>query len=243
MKTVLLIALFGVSLCAQGYATRYWDCCKPSCSWTENAGAGNEAKQCDRSMNPLSDYDAKSMCDGGPATTCLSQIPWGSGNTGYAFAATPGGSGDCGKCYKLTFTGQGKYETTGNHKALAGKTLIVMASNIGYDVAGGQFDIMIPGGGVGLFNGCNEILGGASSGAQYGGLLTDCEQEVGWNGSDDEIAEKRKTCLANKCKSAFSNSQAQQGCMFLVDFMNAAGNPTLNYEPIECPSELKSKYR
>ena len=34
-----------------------------------------------------------------------------------------------------------------------------MASNIGYDVARGQFDVMIPGGGVGLFNGCADILG------------------------------------------------------------------------------------
>ena len=34
-----------------------------------------------------------------------------------------------------------------------------MPSNIGYDVGGGQFDIMIPGGGVGLFNRCAKILG------------------------------------------------------------------------------------
>ena len=34
-----------------------------------------------------------------------------------------------------------------------------MTSNIGYDVGGGQFDIMIPYGGVGLFNRCAQILG------------------------------------------------------------------------------------
>ena len=73
----------------------------------------------------------------------------------YAFAAFPGnGPNVCDKCFELTFTWQGKYESKLNHKKIAGKKLIVMASNIWYDVAGRQFDIMIPGGGVGLFNGC-----------------------------------------------------------------------------------------
>ena len=34
-----------------------------------------------------------------------------------------------------------------------GKHLIVMSNNVGYDVAGGQFDVMIPGGGFGIFDG------------------------------------------------------------------------------------------
>ena len=41
-----------------------------------------------------------------------------------------------------------------------------MASNIGYAVSGGQFDIMIPGGGVGLFKGCASIFGTGNMGAQ-----------------------------------------------------------------------------
>ena len=51
---------------------------------------------------------------------------------------------------------------------LRGTKLVVMASNSGYDVAGGQFDVMIPGGGVGLFNGCAQIFGSGNMGAQYG---------------------------------------------------------------------------
>ena len=35
-----------------------------------------------------------------------------------------------------------------------------MASNIGYDVTGGQFDILIPGGGEGYYTGkCTKVLG------------------------------------------------------------------------------------
>ena len=243
ISTAILLALFSYILGASGFASRYWDCCKPSCSWAENAG-GNPARQCDASMNPINDASAKSMCEGGPSTTCLDQIPIVvNENLAYAFGASPGGGPNaCGKSFQLTFTGEGKYETKLNHKKLAGKKLIVMSSNIGYDVSGGQFDIMIPGGGVGLFNGCAQILGN-NLGKTYGGFLSDCEDEVGWNGSDEEIYEKRKSCLTQKCNSAFGGkNQALQGCLFLANWMEAAGNPLHNYEEVACPDQLKSKY-
>ena len=47
-----------------GFASRYWDCCKPSCSWTENAGSGNEAKQCDANMNVITDHSSRNICEG-----------------------------------------------------------------------------------------------------------------------------------------------------------------------------------
>ena len=229
-----------------GFASRYWDCCKPSCSWSSNAGAGNEARQCDAQMNIISNPNESSMCDGGRSTTCLSQIPFtikGCDNLGFAFGAAPGaGPNVCGKCFLLTFTGQGKYETKLNHQKLAQKKLVVMSSNIGYDVAGGQFDIMIPGGGVGLFNGCANILGN-NMGAQYGGLLSDCENEVGWSGSDEDIYRRRKECLTNKCNTIFSSKPlAKAGCLFQADFMEAAGNPLHSFKQIECPQVLKDKY-
>ena len=229
-----------------GFASRYWDCCKPSCSWTNNAGAGNEARQCDAQMNVISNPNESSMCDGGRSTTCLSQIPFtikGCDNLGFAFGAVPGaGPKVCGRCFLLSFTGQGKYETKLNHKKLAQKKLVVMASNIGYDVAGGQFDVMIPGGGVGLFNGCANILGN-NMGAQYGGLLSDCENEVGWGGSDDEIYKRRKECLTNKCNTVFaSKANAKAGCLFQANFMEAAGNPLHTFKEIECPQVLKDRY-
>jgi len=229
-----------------GFASRYWDCCKPSCSWTSNAGAGNEARQCDASMNIISNPNESSMCDGGRSTTCLSQIPFtikGCDNLGFAFAAVPGaGPSVCGRCFLLSFTGTGKYETKLNHKKLAQKKLIVMASNIGYDVAGGQFDVMIPGGGVGLFNGCANILGN-NMGAQYGGLLSDCESEVGWSGTDEDIYKKRKECLINKCNTIFANkANAKAGCLFQANFMEAAGNPLHTFKEIECPQVLKDRY-
>ena len=197
-------------------------------------------------MNNINDKSSKSKCDGGPSTTCLSQIPFvinGCDNLGFAFAAVPGGSGKiCGRCFELKFTGSGKYETTKNHQMLKDKKLIVMASNIGNDVAGGQFDVMIPGGGVGLFNGCSDILGN-NLGDQYGGLLTNCENEVGWNVDSNTLYNERKKCLTNKCNSIFSNNdKAKKGCLFLADFLEAAGNPLHSFREVECPQVLKDNY-
>lgn len=228
-----------------GYATRYWDCCKPHCSWTKNSNP--PAKSCSKSTgNVLTDTGAKNVCEnGGTAMACLSQIPFTldeCGTMGFAFAAVPASSNPCGKCFLLTFTGKGKYSTHKSHQKLSGKKLLVMASNIGYDVSGGQFDIMIPGGGVGIYNGCDGLWTG-NLGAQYGGLLDDCENEIGWSYTEDVLYTKTKECLTNKCNSAFANdAQAKKGCLFLADYMEAAGNPTLTYEEVECPDFLKSLY-
>ena len=226
-----------------GWATRYWDCCKPHCSWPEHAN-GNYSRQCtNKGKTQDTNYGGnKSICDGqGSAMTCTSQIPFtidGCSDMGFAFAAVPASNGGaCGKCFQLTFTGKGHYSSTNaNTKAIQGKKLIIMVTNVGTDVEQGQFDIMIPGGGVGIFNGCSS-MGWGGQGEQYGGLLSDCEKENNYN------AGKYQECLKNKCNSVFSNdSEAKKGCMFLVDYMHAAGNPEHNYTEIECPDVLKNKY-
>ena len=221
----------------EGFATRYWDCCMPHCAWPEHGG---KAKTCDaKGKNPIGNTSG-SICSGGQGTTCTSQIPIiVSDKLAYAFAATPGNDNTCGKCFALTFTGTGKYETKANHKALAGKTLVVMASNIGYDVAGNQFDIMIPGGGVGAFNGCAN-MGWGEQGAQYGGLLSKCEDEVGYDG---DLLNKRKQCLTEKCNKSFANdTEAKEGCLFLATWMEAAGNPMHHFKEVECPQALIQKF-
>ena len=221
----------------QGFATRYWDCCMPHCAWPEHGG---KAKTCDaKGKNPISNNNG-SICSGGQGTTCTSQTPIiVSEKLAYAFAATPGNDNTCGKCFALTFTGQGKYETKANHQALKGKTLVVMASNIGYDVQGGQFDVMIPGGGVGAFNGCAN-MGWGDQGAQYGGLLSKCEDEVGYDG---DLLTKRKQCLTEKCNKSFANdTEAKEGCLFLATWMEAAGNPLHTYKEVDCPQALIQKF-
>lgn len=199
-----------------GYVTRYWDCCKPHCSWSENAGEAGASSFCNFSQEKI--LEGGSACYGGPATTCLSQIPFTIDDCeyGFVFAAAPGSAGNtCGKCYKLDLD--------------IGKTLIVMATNIGWDVQGGQFALMIPGGGAGLDNGC-KTWDSSLMGATYGGLLSECGA-----GNVD--------CLRQKCNIAFANEElAREGCLFLADFMNAADNPRISYQEVECPDVLKEKY-
>ena len=156
------------------------------------------------------------MCKGGNAGTCKDQMPIVVNDTlAFAFAAVPGSAGgQCGKCFDLAFTGKGKYATD-NHKKLAGKHLIVIASNIGYDVEAGQFDVMIPGGGVGIFNGCSKMNWG-SQGAQYGGLLTECEE------SSNYKASTYKSCLTEKCNKAFSNDEQARWIGWQGAFYNIA---------------------
>lgn len=225
----------------KGWATRYWDCCKPHCSWPEHAH-GNYSKQCtNKGTKESTDWGGGSICSGGGLMTCTSQIPIIIDDSlAYAFAAVPAADGgSCGKCYALAFDGRGKYERKTNHIRLEGKILVVMATNIGGDVQQGQFDVMIPGGGVGLFNGCSS-MGWGKQGEQYGGLLSECEKEAGTAGN---LLTKRKECLAKKCESSFANdAKAKEGCMFLATWMEAAGNPTHNYKEVECPPELKAQY-
>ena len=86
-----------------------------------------------------------------------------------------------------------------------------------------------PGGGVGLFNGCKN-WDQSKMGEQYGGLLSVC-------------GAGQVECLREKCADAFSNdAKAKEGCLFLADFLDAADNPKLTYQQVECPAVLKEKY-
>ena len=231
-----------------GFATRYWDGCKPHCSWPEHAN-GNYSRQCtNKGKTEDKNYAGnKSICDGqGTAMTCTSQIPFtisGCDNIGFAFAAVPASNGgSCGKCFELSFTGEGKYETKSSHRALKNKKLIVMVTNVGTDVENGQFDVMIPGGGPGIYN-ATQAYGWGDQGKQYGGLLSNCEEQIGYSGDDSQIVKKRKECLIEKCNKSFSSdSEAKQGCLFLANFMEAAGNPKHTYKEVKCPDVLKNKY-
>lgn len=50
--------------------------------------------------------------------------------------------------------------------------MVVQATNTGGDLGGNQFDLAIPGGGVGLFNACTDQYGAPPNGwgEQYGGI-------------------------------------------------------------------------
>jgi hypothetical protein len=222
---------------SQGYTTRFWDCCKPSCAWPQNAGGKNPAKTCNKQNQSVGSGD-QSACSNGDAYACWDMAPWAVSDTkAFAYAAFNGGQ--CGQCYELKFTGQSNgNQSDAGASGLCGKTLVVQVINIG-NIAQGQFDLMIPGGGVGDFNACSNQWGvsGTALGERYGGVMLACQKQ------NNEI-EARKSCTSAACKTLFSSanlSMLQAGCEWTVDWLNAADNPKVVYSSVTCPSELTSK--
>eukprot|EP00122_Pirum_gemmata_P001911 Pgem_evm1s1726 len=226
---VILSGVLSVSADGSATTTRYWDCCKPSCSWASNVDGTNYVKPCSKSGGTVG-TNAINVCSGGGDTsqgasyTCVNQQPFTSGGQLYGFVAM-NQKNSCCKCFELTFT-------DGN---IAGETMIVQVTNSGGDLAvGSQFDIMIPGGGFGIYDGCaaNPTDGGqgpqngpaqfdtpySNWGSRYGGLLA----------------------------SGISNcdglpSEVQAGCNWFFNDFKAADNPSVTYKTVTCPTELTSK--
>jgi hypothetical protein len=153
----------------------------------------------------------------------------------YAFAAYDGAS--CGTCFQLTFTGK---SNTGNvdqgSQAICGKSIIVQVVNTG-GLQTGQFDLLIPGGGVGVNNACSTEWNASSSqlGAQYGGVMMQCETQDNYNYA------QYTACTLSACQSLFpNNTTMQNGCQFIVNWMKGANNPNVMFTQVNCPSALSN---
>jgi hypothetical protein len=209
---------------SNGFATRYWDCCKPSCSWTTSAPS------CQKDgTTRISDKNAKSGCDGGgSAFECYDLSPWydAATNLSYGFVAHNGVA--CGTCFMLQFTGEGNSGANAGATALKGQQMVVQAINIG-GIDSNQFDILIPGGGVGAMNGCSTQWGSSTDlGVQYGGLLSECKGDA--------------SCMKGKCQSVFGNMPSLlAGCNWFTGWYSSADNPKVIYKQVSCPQQLKSK--
>jgi hypothetical protein len=157
---------------------------------------------------------------------CWSGVPWQVGpNLSYGFAAASGSNYKCGRCYQLQFTGGG--HDGQNNSAVNGKMMIVQVINNG-GVASDQFDILVPGGGVGQFNACSKQWGTSDLGAQYGGFLAGC------NGN--------KSCVQQKCQTVFGDKpDLLAGCNWFLGWYGGADNPTMQAKQIACPSMIKQK--
>lgn len=218
-----------------GWATRYWDCCKPACGWKGNVGGRTPIQSCTQDDQPLADVAAKNACEsGGVAYMCHSLQPWAvSATLSYGYAAVSKGADYCGKCYQLQFTG-GSHNSTvdAGSKALLGKTMIVQAINNG-GVGSDQFDLLVPGGGVGLLNACSKQWGTADLGEQYGGFFLACQKANNFD------YEKSKTCAKAKCDSVFANKpELRTGCEWFTGWFGAPDNPAVTYKEVTCPDAI-----
>lgn len=175
----------------------------------------------------LSNVDERNACEsGGTAFMCWNGVPWQVGpNLSYGFAAASGGNYRCGRCYQLQFSGGGQQGQ--NNSVLNGKMMIVQVINNG-GVQANQFDLLIPGGGVGDFDACTNQWGSSDLGARYGGFLAGC------NGD--------KNCVRQKCQTIFSSKpDLMAGCDWFLGWFGGADNPTMTAKQIACPSMITQK--
>ncbi|KAJ8922215.1 hypothetical protein NQ315_004152 [Exocentrus adspersus] len=198
-------------LSGEGRTTRYWDCCKPSCGWSDNLKdkSGTPVNSCLKDGSTVAPANAESSCIGGDAFMCSNQVPRAVNSSfalGYAAASFQGGADTsyCCACVKLTF-----------HDALQGKEMVVQVTNTGGDLGSNQFDLAIPGGGLGIFtDGCTAEFGSVSGwGEQYGGVSS-----------------------AEQCSGL--PSALQSGCKFRFEWMQGASNPSVSFEQVSCPGDL-----
>jgi len=134
----------------------------------------------------------------------------------------------CGSCFMLQFTGEGNSGANPGAAAMKGQQMVVQAINIG-GIDSNQFDLLIPGGGVGAMNGCSNQWGSSTDlGVQYGGLLSECKGDA--------------NCMKGKCQSVFGNMPALlAGCNWFTGWFSSADNPKLVFKQVSCPSQLTSK--
>lgn len=271
----------------RGWNTRYWDACKPHCSWISDGQEGKTDTTTEESYQKglttarncnIHDVEVPTFTLGSAVATywfgyegtnnacqkgasgvftCTDMAPIAVNDTlSYGYVAGTA-EGKCGKCYHLQYDGHFKDEMDSNkpketHLALKGKHMIVMASNIGHDVGGatgdlnaGQFDLMVPGGGVGAFDALSTQVNGAGInwGAGFGGFLTECQngQRCGYESGK----ECYQTCIKEMCEAAFGSAgfpNLLRGCNWFADWYMAADNPTYYIEEVECPQYLLDHY-
>ena len=106
--------------------------------------------------------------------------------------------------------------------------MIVQVINISA-IGAGQFDLLIPGGGVGAMTaGCTTQWGSVDFGSAYGGLLAKCNGDA--------------SCMAGKCQSVFGSMPALlAGCNWFTGWFSCADNPKLIYKPVTCPTQITYK--
>ena len=215
-----------------GYTTTSWSCCKPACGWASGANPG--LPSCDAENQSLGVTDQTSSCEGGPAHLCWDLAPWSVNDTlAYGFAASA--TSICGGCYQMEFTGETHTSDDPGSLTLTGKTLLVQIVDIG-GTASGQFDLLVPGGGVGSPSACEAQWGTSALGEMYGGLFQSCRDQ------DEGDHEGAKGCARQWCQDLFGDTARAdllRGCLWWVDWMNLASVPEMNFEQVPCPSELK----
>lgn len=91
--------------------------------------------------------------------------------------------------------------------------MVVQSTNTGGDLSNNHFDIQMPGGGLGIFDGCTSQFGSSIPGERYGGVTS--------RSQCDQMPELLK-----------------DGCYWRFDWFNNADNPDFTFEQVQCPKAI-----
>jgi hypothetical protein len=202
-----------LSASATGKTARYWDCCKGSASWPGKASVSAPVKACAKDGTTVVAANLQSGCNGGPSFACNTHQPWAVNPTlsyGFAAASLVGKSESdisCA-CYELKFTSG----------PVTGQTFVAQVVNAGGDVGSNFFNLLIPGGGVGLFNGCQSQWGAPSDGwgSRYGGI-------------------------SSRSECSTLPASLRPGCLWRFDWFKNADNPGVTFRRVKCPVALTAR--
>ncbi len=216
-----------------GKTTRYYDCCKPSCAWPGKGGAMGvtaPSRTCKADGITKADELEKSGCpnDFGTAFTCFDNQPVAvNDKLAYGFVATKlkqveKPDDTCCSCFLLTFIGDEQ------NPGLEGKQMVVQQTNIGYDLApsdgDAHFDIMIPGGGEGIFHGCTDGQFKLKAGYQEkNGRKWDPVWGYEYGGVDS----------IEQCENF--PPELREGCKFRFEWGKGMDNPKVKFQRVKCP--------
>ncbi|KAF1951079.1 barwin-like endoglucanase [Byssothecium circinans] len=215
---IVTVGCANVNISGDAVTTRFWDCCKPSCSWKNKGAVSKPVLSCGINDKPI-DIEAGTGCTGGTAFQCSDQQPWAVNDTfAYGFAGafiTPDLTGGkieeswCCGCYQLDFTSD----------PLKGKTMVIQASNTAYDIkTTNRFSLAVPGGNTTSHDACSR---------QYG-----VDQSV--FGNNNTGVNRKEDCdrLPSNLKSA---------CQWRFDWFKDASFPTAKFKRVACPTDLTNK--
>ncbi len=93
----------------------------------------------------------------------------------------------------------------------------MQVTNTGGDLGNNHFDLQMPGGGVGIFDGCSSQFPGSYSwGQRYGGVSqrSDCDNLP---------------------------AAIRSGCYWRFDWFMNADNPSISFKQVACPADLTAK--
>ncbi|XP_072379624.1 endoglucanase-like [Diabrotica undecimpunctata] len=200
-------------LSGSGTTTRYWDCCKPTCSWPGNVNYKTPVKSCQADGITAINSETQSGCVGGAAYVCTNQAQRSVNDSialGFVAAKFINTKRNmCCSCIVFRF----------KPAELAHKQMVLQVTNTGNDdpyATHNEFDIAMPGSGVGYYTqGCSSQWNADVSkwGDQYGGVhnIQECHNLP---------------------------THLQPGCEFRFNWMNGYSNPDVTFDEVVCPKRL-----